>query len=237
MADDANTMNRTRLGGLFLLAGISLTLAGLFIGTMTYPTGLPSSDAEAAASLTANSGVVTLTHYIRLGGAVLGAVGAFFLVTRTTGSSFPGSAFWIASGLGWLMAAGLSAFRATGMMTLAANQKALPVVFEAARSSLSLMGAVATLLVVGGIAGAFWGEARATRAAIPKPISAAVVFSSLLVMTAVILGRIPETAQAAMYLGYAVYPTLLLMVPFGIKVAWPATSFAWSKPTTRQTDA
>ena len=229
---DATNANRTRWGGFLLLVAAAGTALGTFLGHLPFPTGLPADHAEAARAIVANSGVYTAASWVLLTASLLGAVGCLFLVTRhvPSASGFPGSAFWLATGLGFLFLTGLFAFRATGFMVLAQNQGTLPVAFEAARSTLVLLRVLGTFLVFGGLLGVFFGESRAQGAALPSALSTAVALCCGVGIVAQALTLMAATATTGTFLGYVIYPTCVLLVPFALKLAWPGMSFVWSAP-------
>ncbi|MFO1533170.1 MAG: hypothetical protein ABR562_05675 [Thermoplasmatota archaeon] len=227
--DDANA-NRTRWGGFLFLAGLVLTTVGALLHNLTYPTGLPRADAAAADAIVANATVHAIMAWFGLAGAVLATVGAWFLVARHVASPFPGSAFWIAAGLGFLALVAVHAFRATGYATLAANATAEPILFGAARSTVLLAGTVGWTLVYGGLLGVFWGESRAHASVVPNSLATAVALCCGLGVAAQLLSLFSATSAAAIVLGYAIYPSTALLLPFLLKVAWPGISFVWSQP-------
>ncbi|MFO1533167.1 MAG: hypothetical protein ABR562_05660 [Thermoplasmatota archaeon] len=233
---DATNANRNRWGGILLLAGVLLITAAALLRDVGFkPDAFAGTGSATAAAITANHGLFTSIYWLRAVGAMLACVGGLFLATRPTATpgNFPASAFWLAFGLGQLVATGVNILRATGYVTLAGNYATAGPVFDATRSTMTGLAALATVGIVGGVLVVFWNEARNAAAAIPAWLCYAGVACTLPVLASMLLGLFGTgtgASDAATLLGYFTYGLNAVGLLFAFRLGWPNLQFVWSQP-------
>lgn len=164
--------NRTRWGGILLASGVLLVLMGAAIADINIPPAKGDMTSQQRAQrLVDNSKDFQITGWILLYGALLIAIGAFFLVTRTLvgPSGFPASAFWLFVGIAFTLLLLSVSFRIGGLGPIASAYSTNPALYDAfIAGTFRTLGTIITVAAVIGFVGVFYGESRADNAVIPS---------------------------------------------------------------------